>query len=378
MDNSSLGPLPDWARPLNAPPASGRGDGAERRSRFGRGRKGEKAEQPETPAPRVDVPVAAVPVVEARPRAVEPPPVVEASPTVAPPAVDAPPEPPPAPPPPVHFDIDPAAPVHPEYGRRIALEWFATKHVEVYEEGYVRLTGPLVAAPPFERLVSIDYWADSTPKTRRDRLLGKVGSSNLRELGIPEPLREAVLTIVTTERSHTLREEDMTEAGARAAGVLVTAAAYIADQMWRRMPPPEPEPVVLAEPQVEMPDFAQRFLDEAPPDLTRVEIAVEPPPPPVGVPRADLPKIEIPRVELPPVEVPKLDLRLTLPPLASAESAEPARFGLTPVPPARSANAETDVRSIPDRLRDLAALHAEGLVSDEEYAIKRQQLLDQL
>ncbi|MEY4606235.1 MAG: hypothetical protein RLY45_995, partial [Actinomycetota bacterium] len=48
------------------------------------------------------------------------------------------------------------------------------------------------------------------------------------------------------------------------------------------------------------------------------------------------------------------------------------------VPPAGSAFGRSVERSAADRLRDLAQLHRDGLISDAEFERKRQALIDEL
>jgi hypothetical protein len=280
---------------------------------------------------------------------------------------------------PVQFEIDPNAPRHPEFGRRLAVEWFSTKHVEVYEEGVVRLTGPLVAAPPYEELVSIEYWADDTPKTTKEKLLGKVGSGNLRELGVAEPVREAVLTVVTTERTHTLREADATDVGAKAASMLLAASDYALDRRRRRTPAPAPETADAV-------DVAS--------DVTATSTTVDagwpavPSSPAPGGSLTDLP----PLPSTPPLAPPSTSWSSPSPtPGDDAPAATDATaLGFISVPPLRmpslaplldgtpTGGIEIPTRSAADRLRDLTELHRDGLVSDEEFERKRQALLGEL
>lgn len=370
MSSSSIGPLPEWARPIpdaNAPKKRDDTGGADRRGlrdklgrskRRGDGDESAPVERPaETPVERKVAPAA---------------PRVES-------AAAAPAAPKPSQLPEVEFHVDPAAPRHPEYGRRLTVEWFATKHVEVYEEGMVRLTGPLVASPPYEELVSIEYWADDTPKSTKEKLLGKVGSGNLRELGIAEPLREAVLTVVTSERTHTLREADATEAGAKAAAMLVAAANHVLERRRRRTPAAPAAPTHQA---YEAADPAVSTGAAWPAEASAPSPVVEPLARPL---LADLPPLA------PPAAAPA--------PSWSAPSAvdddrpaatDPSSLGFISVPPLRmpslaplldgtpTGGIEIPVRSAADRLRDLTELHREGLVSDDEYERKRQALLGEL
>lgn len=359
MSSSSIGPLPEWARPIpdvTAPRKRDETGGSDRRGlrdKLGRSKRhgdGDQSGQVERPADE--------PVRRATPSA----PAESAFAPAAPAA------PKPSPLPPVQFEIDPQAPRHPEFGRRIAVEWFATKHVEVYEEGIVRLTGPLVASPPYEELVSIEYWADDTPKSAKEKLLGKVGSGNLRELGLPEPLREAVLTVVTSERTHTLREADATEAGAKAASMLIAASTYALDRRRRRTPAPSPSSVVpTAEPE------AVRSTDVPSADWPAAPSPADVPPMPAGAPLAPPSWSSAPQ-----------------PTDDRPAATDPASLGFISVPPLRmpslaplldgtpTGGIEIPVRSAADRLRDLTELHREGLVSDEEFERKRQALLGEL
>ena len=275
--------------------------------------------------------------------------------------------------PPVQFEIDPNAPRHPEFGRRLAVEWFATKHVEVYEEGVVRLTGPLVASPPYEELVSIEYWADDTPKSTKEKLLGKVGGGNLRELGLVEPVREAVLTVVTTERTHTLREADATDVGAKAASMLLAASNYALDRRRRRKPAPMPEPAAAADPAsgVAAPSAT---VDAGWPSAPSA-------PEPVGS-----------LTDLPPRATSSASWSSSSASLGEDAPAatDASALGFISVPPLRmpslaplldgtpTGGIEIPTRSAADRLRDLTELHRDGLVSDEEFERKRQSLLGEL
>ena len=368
MSSSSLGPLPEWARPIpdvTAPRKSDDTGGSERRGlrdRVGRGkRRGGGDSDQSGPAER---PVEAV---------------TSPAPSTPAPAAATPAEPKPSLLPPVQFEIDPNAPRHPEFGRRLAVEWFATKHVEVYEEGVVRLTGPLVASPPYEELVSIEYWADDTPKSTKEKLLGKVGGGNLRELGLVEPVREAVLTVVTTERTHTLREADATDVGAKAASMLLAASSYALDRRRRRKPAPTPEPAVVAD---MAPDVA------APSTTADAGWPAAPSAPSATVALTDLP----PLPSAPPLAAPSTSWSSPSP--TSGEDAptstDASALGFISVPPLRmpslaplldgtpTGGIEIPTRSAADRLRDLTELHRDGLVSDEEFERKRQSLLGEL
>lgn len=356
MSSSSLGPLPEWARPIpdvTAPRKRDDTGGSERRGlrdKVGRAkRRGGDGDQ-SGPVTRPDETSSA-------PTTAAPTPAPAGAPESAPKPTQL---------PPVHFEIDPNAPRHPEFGRRVAVEWFATKHVEIYEEGIVRLTGPLVAAPPYEELVSIEYWADETPKSTKEKLLGKVGAGNLRELGLAEPVREAVLTVVTSERTHTLREADATEAGAKAASMLIAASTHVLERRRRRTPAPAPA--------------------AAPSDAPTAEWSFEPSEPrPTGATRSAL-------ADLPPL--PTIESSPTWPASAhgddSPTATDPATLGFISVPPLRmpslaplldgtpTGGIEIPVRSAADRMRDLKELHSEGLLSDEEFERKRQALLGEL
>ena len=364
MSSSSLGPLPEWARPIpdvTAPRTRDDTGGSERRGlrdKIGRSkRRGGDGDQ-SGPVTRPD---------ETSPAS------STAAPTPAP-VVAAESAPKPTQLPTVHFEIDPNAPRHPEFGRRVAVEWFATKHVEIYEEGIVRLTGPLVAAPPYEELVSIEYWADETPKSTKEKLLGKVGAGNLRELGLAEPVREAVLTVVTSERTHTLREADASEAGAKAASMLIAASTHVLERRRRRTPAPSPAVVESA---------------AAPTDAPAAEWSFEPSEPqPTGAGRSLL-------ADLPPLpSAPSLEPSPSWSTPAhgddSPTATDPATLGFISVPPLRmpslaplldgtpAGGVEIPIRSAADRMRDLKELHSEGLLSDEEFERKRQALLGEL
>lgn len=359
MSSSSLGPLPEWARPIPDVAAPKKRDdtgGTERRGlrdKVGRSKRRDADTDQSGPVER---PEETSPV----------PSVVAPAPTGAPAASK------PSQLPQVHFEIDPNAPRHPEFGRRLAVEWFATKHVEIYEEGVVRLTGPLVASPPYEELVSIEYWADDTPKSTKEKLLGKVGAGNLRELGLAEPVREAVLTVVTAERTHTLREADATEAGTKAASMLIAASTHVLERRRRRTPAPAPAATPSA----------------APADAPSAEWSA-PPPQPEGTPRSLLADLPPPLPSTPPLE-PSPSWSTPSPSDGSTSSTDPASLGFISVPPLRmpslaplldgtpTGGIEIPVRSAADRMRDLKELHSEGLLSDEEFERKRQALLGEL
>jgi hypothetical protein len=240
----------------------------------------------------------------------------------------------------------------------------------------VRLTGPLVASPPYEELVSIEYWADDTPKSTKEKLLGKVGGGNLRELGLAEPVREAVLTVVTSERTHTLREADATEAGAKAASMLLAASNYALDRRRRRKPAPAPEAAAVV-------DLA---ADVAVPSSTGDSAwpAVPSAPESVGS-LTDLPPLPSTQPLVPPST--SWSSSTSSP---GDDATDASALGFISVPPLRmpslaplldgtpTGGIELPVRSAADRLRDLTELHRDGLVSDEEFERKRQALLGEL
>lgn len=239
---SRIGELPDWARPPDdgrrRAPAPTPADPVEGRNKGHRRRPPEDAPAWRTPA--ADEPDARDDRARRRRRVPhddggdrrqtpEPPSLVRPSPPRRP-----------------TFVVPADAPVHPEHGRRLAMEWFSTRYVEVFESGVVRLSGALVANPPYERVVTAQFDIDEEKKKSVfDRLLAKVSTETLRELGVEERSRESCLTIVTEDRTHALREDPVTEQGERSAMLLMAALEYVI--ALHAPAPEEPSPPMVDE-----------------------------------------------------------------------------------------------------------------------------------
>lgn len=166
-----------------------------------------------------------------------------------------------------------------KHGAVLAKETFSGKTVQIFQNGYVKVSGPLSRNAPIERLISISDDANITKKTGLGRGLGFVATGGLNMLS-SNKRGDIYLTIVTDQQTHLLHVEAPPAWEMKAAKKLAGAALRVT---------PETENSPTTDQSV----------------------------PPVGVP-----------------------------PVGSLVS--PA-----------------------ERLRQLASLHAEGLLSDEEFAAKR-------
>ena len=214
---TNLGDLPAWAQPVGTPAPSSK----KRKDKKDKAAKAEKAEKPAkvaqpakaepSPAPEStergrrpkggaasvnpDLPAWAGGTVSAS----APAPSSRTREHVEETAVEAEPE--------VELVIDPNAPVHPEYGRRITVQQFSTKRIEIFEHAAVRIEGPLSPNPPFETLMSVSFTRpEEKRKGRFGKLIDKATATSYQALGEIQPLPEACLTIVTDVRTHEVHE----------------------------------------------------------------------------------------------------------------------------------------------------------------------------
>lgn len=173
-----------------------------------------------------------------------------------------------------------------KHGAVIAKETFSGKTVQIFQNGYVKVSGPLSRNAPIERLISISDDANITKKSGLGRGLGFVATGGLNMLS-SNKRGDVYLTIVTDQQTHLLHVEAPPAWEMKAAKKLAGAALRVT---------PETENSPTTDQSV----------------------------PPVGVP--------------------------------------PAGSLVSPA----------------ERLRQLADLHAEGLLSDEEFAAKRDLIVKDL
>ncbi|MFZ9629728.1 MAG: SHOCT domain-containing protein [Ilumatobacteraceae bacterium] len=325
----------------------------------------------------------------------------------------------------VELVIDPNAPVHPEYGRRITIQQFSTKRIEVFEHAAVRIEGPLSPNPPFETLMSISFTRpEEKRKGRLGKLIDKATATSYQALGEIQPLPEACLTIVTDVRTHEVHEAPPSPESITA-GLLLVAAAELATaspaeqaRVFAGGRPgarhqhdgpsaaeqPHDAPVdhddhttsagdvdleddtgdysrdrvvelaaaaaapAPAAPQSTMPTFSWDLPSPGGAPAGAADVVADPTPT-----EAVLPSWPEPAPAPEPLVVEPLMAEITR---AVEEAASSLTAPLQPlaVPPA----GRPMMRSAADRLRDLAQLHRDGLLSDDEFERKRQALVDEL
>lgn len=302
----------------------------------------------------------------------------------------------------VQLVLDPDAPVHDEFGRLITSQQFSTKRIEIYEHAAVRIAGPLAPNPSFETLMSISFTRpEEKHRGRFSKIIEKTTAKSYQLLDEQQPMPEACLTIVTDVRTHEIHEAPPTPEGVTA-GLLLVAAGELATSS------PADQAKVFAEllgvavvgvptDDVQLPDITgdyerQQVIEMAkgwappPPsfawDTPSPTAPAEPPAPaapPVSTHGSPTPAASTPTYDpTPPLGmVEPLVAEITR---AVEEAASTLSAPLQPiaVPPAGVSLGRPAERSPADRLRDLAQLHRDGLLSDAEFERKRQALIDEL
>ncbi|MFM7252088.1 MAG: SHOCT domain-containing protein [Ilumatobacteraceae bacterium] len=298
----------------------------------------------------------------------------------------------------VQLVLDPDAPVHEEFGRLITSQQFSTKRIEIFEHAAVRIAGPLAPNPAFETLMSISFTRpEEKSRGRFGKIIEKTTAKSYQLLDEQQPMPEACLTIVTDVRTHEIHEAPPSPEGITA-GLLLVAAGDLATAS------PADQAKVFADllgiaavgapiDDVQLPDITGDFERD---QVIKMAKGWAPPPPTFAW---DTPSTEATAVDAaaapvapPPASAPAMPTFDPTPPLgmmeplvaeitrAVEEAASTLSAPLQPiaVPPAGVSIGRTAERSPADRLRDLAQLHRDGLLSDAEFERKRQALIDEL
>ena len=298
----------------------------------------------------------------------------------------------------VQLVLDPDAPVHEEFGRLITSQQFSTKRIEIYEHAAVRIAGPLAPNPSFETLMSISFTRpEEKHRGRFGKIIEKTTAKSYQLLDEQQPMPEACVTIVTDVRTHEIHEAPPTPEGITAglllvaAGELATAspadqAKVFAEQLGITAVDGSTDDVLLPDTtgdyeRQEVVEMAKGWAPPPPPSFAwdTPSTTVPAPPAATSAPLAAPPTAPTPTYDpTPPLGmVEPLVAEITR---AVEEAASTLSAPLQPiaVPPAGSAFGRSVERSAADRLRDLAQLHRDGLISDAEFERKRQALIDEL
>ena len=118
-------------------------------------------------------------------------------------------------------------------GRLVARESFAMHRVEIYENGFVRVSVLALPGEPFERLLSIDASSDVSKKTALGRGLGAVATGGMNMLG-SNKRGDVYLTIFTDARVHKLHVDPPTAGSLAASKALAAAGNAVLDALARR------------------------------------------------------------------------------------------------------------------------------------------------
>ncbi|MBD7982890.1 SHOCT domain-containing protein [Oerskovia merdavium] len=203
------------------------------------------------------------------------------------------------------------------YGRRVESGTFGMKMVYIYSNGYVKVAGLFASErnAPYQRLLGIESSADVTKKSALGRGLGAVATGGLNTL-YSNKRGDVYLTIVTDATTYALHMDPPTSSAIRAANLLAAAGhAVLANPM--------PGPSASTPAAQDAPSDGYPWGAPAPGGVD-----------PWGTPQGQWP-------------VPVSD--------APGEGATPAA-----------------------RLRELAELAEEGLISQEEHAQLRRKILDEM
>jgi uncharacterized FlaG/YvyC family protein len=203
------------------------------------------------------------------------------------------------------------------YGRVVLNDVFGGRTVRVYEYGYVRVSVPLLGRnAPFERLVSIEASSDVGKKSALGRGAGAVATMGLN-LATSNKRGDVYLTITTDRTTHVLHEDPPTAGNMRTAKRLEASGRSV--------------------------------IGRRPPTATTAPPAPTSPPAPSGDGGT-----------------------------GSSGGTAPADGTADRTGAGAGDRADGGGGTLAERLRELEALRAEGLVSAEEYERARQRLLESL
>lgn len=114
------------------------------------------------------------------------------------------------------------------YGRRVESGAFGMKMVYIYSNGYVKVAGLFASErnTPYQRLLGIESSADVTKKSALGRGLGVVATGGLNTL-YSNKRGDVYLTIVTDTTTYALHMDPPTSSAIRAANVLAAAGHVV-------------------------------------------------------------------------------------------------------------------------------------------------------
>ncbi|GAA4847252.1 hypothetical protein GCM10023221_27480 [Luteimicrobium xylanilyticum] len=151
-----------------------------------------------------------------------------------------------------------------EAGARVASGSVGSKSVEIYTNGYVRVSNFITKGTPYRRLLGIESSADVTKKSGLGRAVGALASGGLNLMS--SNIRgDVYLTIVTPNKTHQIHVESPSPSTMKAVNALVGAGKVVLGSIARSAatPPATPEPSCPSAPGVAARTASERLRELA-------------------------------------------------------------------------------------------------------------------
>jgi hypothetical protein len=137
------------------------------------------------------------------------------------------------------------AKIEASFGRLVIRETCAGKTVEIYDKGYVRVSGALFGnSAPFEKLKAISGNADVTKKSALGRTLAAGATLGANLVYSPNKRGDLYLTIATETKVHSVHMSPPTERDMKAMHKLATSGQAVIDSVTAAVEAPTTVPKV--------------------------------------------------------------------------------------------------------------------------------------